>query len=269
VAAASRRLVPSVIMLSLVGGCAAPQTRAPVFTTAASPIAASPMQPPRGVVWVVDGAGGQPEATRAVNKAVREPGVPLQVRSYEWTHGFGLGVRDMTDVEHARAQARCLAAEITAFHATSPGMPIYVVAYSAGTHVALEATRCLEADSIERIILLAPAVAADYDLRPALFAARQGIDVFTSKRDRFYLGLGPRLVGTADGQRFVPAAGRVGFYTPPLPATEALLAQRLRQHPWEDSVAWTGNVGTHAGTLNATYFRAYVLPLLSTSCDSR
>src|SRR5206468_13121931 len=129
--------------------------------------------------------------------------------------------------------------------------------------VALEATRCLEPDSLERIILLAPAVSADYDLRPALVAARSGIDVFTSKRDRLYLGLGPRLVGTADGKFFVPPAGRVGFDPPPLSATDAALAERLRQHPWESSMAWTGNLGTHAGTLNAAYFRAYVLTLLT------
>jgi hypothetical protein len=139
------------------------------------------------------------------------------------------------------------------------------VAYSAGTHVALEATRWLEPDSLQRVVLLAPAVAADYDLRPALAVARQGVDVFTSERDRFFLGLGPRMVGTADGKRGVPAAGRVGFDSPALSAADACLTARLRQHPWEPSVGWTGNRGNHSGSLTATYLRAYILPLLATS----
>ena len=255
--AASLRTFTGLVALGLLGGCAAVPAPGPTMTTSASPPVA-----PKGFVFVVDGAGGQPEATRVIAKAVKESGTPLLVQTFGWTHGAGLGVNDMTDVEYAQAQGRVLAAHIAAVRASSPNLPIYVLAYSAGTHVALEATRCLEPDSLERIVLLAPAVSADYDLRPALFAARGGIDVFSSKRDRFYLGLGPRLVGTADGKFFVPPAGRVGFDPPALSAAEAALASRLRQHPWDSSVAWTGNQGAHAGTLNTTYFRTYVMPLL-------
>ena len=142
-------------------------------------------------------------------------------------------------------------------------MRVYVLAYSAGTHVALEATRCLEPNSLERMVLLAPAVSATYDLRPALSAARQGVDVFTSQRDRLSLGAGTWIVGTADGKRGVPPAGRVGFDMPPLAGADLCLANRLRQHPWEPSVAWSGNRGNHSGSLRPAYFRAYVLPLLT------
>ena len=255
---ASLRTSVSLAALCLVGGCAAMPRTVPAFTTSASP----PV-PPHGIILVVDGAGGQPDATRVVAKAVKDAGTPLLVRSFNWTHGAGLGVSDMTDVEYARAQGRCLAAHIVANRASAPDVPIYLIGYSAGAHVALEATRWIESNSVERTLLLAPAVAADYDLRPALIASRQGVDAFTSQRDRFFLGLGPRLVGTADGKFFVPPAGRVGFDPPPLSPADAALAQRLRQHPWDSSVAWSGNAGSHAGTLNAAYFRAYVLPLLT------
>lgn len=218
---------------------------------------------PRGIVLVADGAGGYPDASSAVASAVRESGAPLYVRCFEWTHETGVGLSDLTDVAHARAQARCLAEHVCQYRTTNPQLPIYVLGYSAGTHVVLEATRWLEPNSLERVVLLAPAVSADYDLRQALAVARQGVDVFTSTRDRFYLGLGTRVVGTADGKRGVPPAGRVGFDMPPMTGADMCLAQRLRQHPWEPSVGWSGNKGNHSGSLQPAYLRAYVLPLLT------
>lgn len=239
--------------LCLLGGCAAVPARVATY---------SPPLAPQGIVLVLDGAGGNAHAAEAVALVVKETGAPLFVRSIPWSHGQKRGLADMTDVDYSRAQGRSLAATIVAYRAAYPNLPIYIVAHSAGAFVALEATRWLEPNSLERIVLLAPAVAADYDLRPALAAARQGVDAFTSERDRFYLGLGTALVGTADGKRFTPPAGRVGFEVPPLSAPEIELMQRLRQHPWQPSVAWTGNGGEHAGALRLAFVRAYVLPLL-------
>ena len=240
------------------GGCATAPVAVPAYR--------SPL-PPRGIVLVVDGAGGSPGAARAIAAAVEESGAPLYVRSFEWTHGVRHGLRDMTDVDHARAQGRRLAEQIAWYRHTYPNTPLSVVAYSAGTHVALEATKWLQPNTLERLVLLAPAVSADYDLRPALGAARQGIDAFTSKRDRFYLGLGTRIVGTADGKRGVPAAGRVGFDVPPPTGADLGLALRLRQHPWEPGLSWSGNPGNHSGSLSPAYLRAYVLPLLTTAAE--
>ncbi len=126
----------------------------------------------------------------------------------------------------------------------------------------LEAARRLGPGSVERIVLLSPAVAADYDLRPALAAAREGVDAFVSERDRLELRLATDLVGTADGKRGVPAAGRVGFDPPSQSGPDAVLGRRLRQHPWTPTVAWTGHDGTHAGSVRPEYVRAYALPLL-------
>jgi pimeloyl-ACP methyl ester carboxylesterase len=237
----------------LVGGCASmPKT----ITSYKLPTS------PQGIVLVVDGAGGYQEAPRAVIRAVNETKLPLYVRSFDWTLGNNLGVADMTDTANSRAQAYRLAQEIISYRANYPDTPLYVMAHSAGTMVALESTQWLAPDSVERIILLAPAVAADYDLRRALSTARQGVDVFTSKRDRLYLGLGTRMVGTADGKFGTLPAGRVGFDTPKIGPSDTFLIDRLRQHPWDRTVDWTGNFGTHAGTLQPAYLKAYVLPLL-------
>jgi len=242
-------LLCSLALLPLTG-CAGVPTRVEAYRVPPAP---------RALVLVADGAGGYQTATDAVTETVTAADLPLLVYPFEWTHGRGRGIADMTDVAHAQAQGQRLAAVVQAYRAGWPGLPIHLVSHSAGSMVVLAAADVLPPDSVERIVLLAPAVSADFDLRRTLAAARQGVDAFTSERDRFWLGVGTRVVGTADGKRGADAAGRVGF-TPP--ALDLALAGRLRQHPWDPSLAWTGNRGDHDGTLRAGYLRAYVLPLL-------
>src|SRR5205807_2637254 len=146
--------------------------------------------------------------------------------------------------------------------------------------VVLAAAEALPPDSVDRIVLLAPAVSSAYDLRPALACARGGVDVFYSARDWAFLGLGVELLGTADG---CPgdAAGRVGF----CPAAagrpgaaaggagccaaaagpaDAALDARLRPPPWDPGRAWTGSRGGHSGCYQPVFPRPNVLPLLVT-----
>jgi Serine aminopeptidase, S33 len=245
------RTTLSLAGLCLLIGCAARPTRTSSY---------KPPEPPQGIVLVADGAGGGQEASLALAASVKKAGLPLTVTSFHWTHGVGRGIADMTDIEHARDEAEQLAGMVRQYRARDPNMPIYLVGYSAGAHVVLEATRSLEQKSIERIVLLAPAVSSDYDLRHALAVSRDGIDAFISDRDRLYLRLGTDLVGTADGQRGAAAAGRVGFDMPNIGATDPL-ARQLRQHAWHPRVAWTGNDGSHGGSLSPAYVRAYLLPM--------
>ena len=120
----------------------------------------------------------------------------------------------------------------------------------------------MPADSVDRVVLLAPSVSSRYDLRPALRATREGIDVFYSERDWFVLGLGMAFSGTTDGQ-LPPVAGRVGFrYTVANTSDEALYA-KLRQHPWGHEVEQTGRTGGHYGSLEAAHVRARILPMLA------
>jgi pimeloyl-ACP methyl ester carboxylesterase len=246
----SRRLVPLILLLS---GCAGLPSR---VESRAPPCKAS------GIVFVADGAGGYQRASLSIAAVSDQLRLPLYVRSFDWTHGQGRGLADVTDVEYARCQGRLLAEEVCRFRAAYPGVPIYLVGFSAGSTVTLAAAERLPADALERIVLLAPAVSAGYDLRRALASARRGMDVFTSEQDQFYLGLGTAIVGTSDGKREA-AAGRVGFCPPLLAPNEAWLGARLRQHPWNRGLTWTGNDGDHDGSLSPGYLKAFVLPLLS------
>jgi len=115
--------------------------------------------------------------------------------------------------------------------------------------------------SIDRLILLAPAVSSAYDLRLALRNTRQGIDVFRSYHDLLILGLYVYLIGTTD-RHWDAAAGRVGFEPIVCGPSDCALYQKLRDHPWDPSLAWTGHDGGHYGSHSPGYLRAYVLPLL-------
>jgi pimeloyl-ACP methyl ester carboxylesterase len=216
----------------------------------------------RGIVFVADGAGSSQVAAHSITAVTDQLRLPLHVRSFDWNHGQGLGLADVVDVAYARCQGQLLAEEVSRFRVAYPGVPIYLVGFSAGCTVTLTAAERLPPNTLERIVLLAPSVSAGYDLRGALASARQGLDVFTSERDRFYLGLGTAVVGTSDGKR-ESAAGRVGFCPPELSPSEMWLSGRLRQHPWDERVAWTGNEGGHTGSLQPAYLKAYVLPLLT------
>jgi pimeloyl-ACP methyl ester carboxylesterase len=235
-------------LLPLLAGCAGVPPRVESH---------APPDTVRGLVVVADGAGAWQTASKAMAAMADSQHLPIHVSSFDWTHGRGRPLADVVDYPYARCQGRRMAEEIVRIRAANPGVPISAVGYSAGSGVALAAAENLPADYLERIVLLAPAVSACYDLRRALASARRGIDVFISDRDTLYLGLGTGLVGTTDNKRGA-AAGRCGFSPPADPA----LAARLHQHPWTPAVEWTGNEGGHAGSLQPAYLRLYVMPLL-------
>jgi pimeloyl-ACP methyl ester carboxylesterase len=169
---------------------------------------------------------------------------------------------DHLDYCHIQEEGQRLAERLCALKQQCPGRPVYIVSHSAGCAVVLSAVEQLPPGSVDRIVLLAPAVSATYDLRPALASSVQGVDVFYSSRDWATLGIAIALLGTAD-RECGPAAGRIGFY-PVLagPGDECLFA-RLRQYPWEPYMAHIGNRGGHYGTYQPAFLRAYLLPLLT------
>jgi pimeloyl-ACP methyl ester carboxylesterase len=220
--------------------------------------------PNADIVFVADGSGDYRTTSTALCEAVRACGAPLRVETAVWSHGYGRMLIDQVDhcnhLEHGQRLAACIAAA----RQSCPERAIYLVGHSSGSAIVLAAAEAAPPGSIERIVLLAPAVSRKYDLRPALRSVRQGIDVFISRRDVGALVLGTGIVGTAD-RRWAAAAGHVGF-TPILTCPDdELLYAKLRTHPWDRSVAWTGNSGSHYGTLGQGFMRAYVLPLLTRS----
>ncbi|MFN4260685.1 MAG: alpha/beta fold hydrolase [Gemmataceae bacterium] len=254
-ASGRRTIVWLLLGMAAVGGCAAPSRQ-----RLDTPIVVGKV---RGVVFTCDGSGSFCGTSESLKEAVLEEGVPLRVETVPWGHGPGRILADQIDLAHAEREGCLLAGQVAALRQSCPHLEIYLIGHSAGCQVALIAAAHLPPNSVHRIVLLAPSVSKDYDLRPALIAARHGIDVFYSERDVLQLGLGVGLIGTAD-RRWTAAAGRVGFEPQVATAADAVLYQKLRQHPWHPCVAWTGNHGRHYGVYAIPFLRAYVLPLLST-----
>lgn len=217
--------------------------------------------PNADIVFVADGSGDYRTTSRVLCEAVNACATPLQVETFVWSHGYGRMFVDHVDHCNHLEEGRRLAASLAAVQQSCPQRAVYLVGHSSGAAVVLAAAEAAPPGSIERIVLLAPAVAHKYDLRPALRSVRQSIDAFISRRDIGALAIATGIAGTAD-RRLSAASGRVGF-TPILtcPGDELLYA-KLRIHPWDPSVAWTGNRGSHYGTLEPAFIRAYVLPLL-------
>jgi pimeloyl-ACP methyl ester carboxylesterase len=244
-------------MLLLLAGC-----RAPEHTSESYRIPLPPGPVPTAVVFVANGAGDFRTLSRNLSKAVAETGMPLQVETFVWSRGYRRYVLDQVDHENHLEQGRQLAIQVTAYRAAFPERRVYFIGHSAGCAVVLAAADLLPPDSVNRIILLAPSMSANYDLRPALRAARSGIDVFHSDEDRIVLGLGVGIVGTTGGESST-VAGQVGFQPIVQSPADAALYQKLRQHPWNSAVGWAGNEGGHFGNHETTFLRAYVLPLMN------
>jgi pimeloyl-ACP methyl ester carboxylesterase len=258
----NRRLSPTVLAVAgivfLVSGCPALQP---------DPAALRPTSPAShrgGLVLVADGAGDFRATSHAVQKAITDEELPLAVETFVWSHGYWRILADQLDRSHTRQQGERLAARVLAFGQAEPSTPIVLLGHSAGCAVILRAAESLPPHSVERIVLFAPSVPADYDLRPALRAVRQEVDVFCSIQDGWYLRLAVWLSTVTSGRCHM-AAGRVGFQPVGSSPEDAALYAKLRQFPWGPWLAWTGNEGGHFGYYQQGYLRAFVLPLLTQS----
>lgn len=189
-------------------------------------------------------------------------GTPLRVETVSWSHGYGRSISDQIDWAYARQQGYALAGRIHGLRQACPREEIYIICHSAGSAVALAAAESVAPGDFDRLVFLSPSISADYDIRPALRNARDGIDVFYSGRDLGYLGAGILIFGTAD-RKWAAAAGRVGFRPCPACPGDELLYAKLHQHAWDPCVAWTGNHGGHYGSYRPEFMAAYILPLLN------
>jgi pimeloyl-ACP methyl ester carboxylesterase len=241
----------------------------PADAVSRSPTPASPVCPcaAGGIVLAVDGAGGFEASSRTLRQTVLQDKLPLEVHSFHWTHGYCRIVSDQMHASHVRREGQRLADLVLRCREEAPNRPIYLVGHSAGCGVVLTAAESLPPGSVERVVLLAPAVSVKHDLRPTLACACRGIDVFYSHHDWVYLGIGVLLAGTTD-HCWTLAAGKVGFRPVARgPEDEALFA-KLRQYPWDPSLSWTGHKGGHYGPYQPGFLRTFVLPLLDPALET-
>jgi hypothetical protein len=215
----------------------------------------------QAVVFGADGAGDFRCASTALRQAVGDAGLPVEVETFVWSHGYRRNLADQMDKRHALVQGQRLAWQVAACRQACPDLLIYLYGHSAGAAVVLAAAECLPPGSVERIILLAPALPANYDLRPALRASRQGIDVFCSHRDQC-VPIVAFLELFKSGHCTMPGSYE-GFRPCGHPAEEEALYSKLRQYPWNPCLECFGHDGGHYGAYQQGFLHAFVLPLLS------
>jgi hypothetical protein len=248
-------------------GKSVPRTAAVAYQTCCRAWSSSRMETAgsavhKPLVWVVDGAGDLKGCSSALAYANAVAGNPLELAVFPWSHGYRRLLKDQIDGAHARRQGARLAEVIGEQRQRQPERRMVLVAHSAGCAVALGAGDVLPPDSLDRIILLAPSVSTGYNLRPTLLAAREGVDVFCSKRDWVALGFVVRVVGTTDNFWSGAAAGRWGFRQAQQAAQDPLIARRLRQHFWSPELAWTGHHGGHHGMHAPGFIHTFLMPLI-------
>ena len=205
------------------------------------------------IVYTVDGVGGVGLMPLTMHAVVKLADADFDVRHFVWSHGFGRIVADIRDRKHMYDKGELLSNAI--LDSTQDGRKVAIVAKSGGTGVALNALERLPANTVETVILLAPAVSPGYDLSLALNAVHSKLYSFNSNYDLFWLALCTSLVCTADGVK-TTAAGCVGFQNPER-------YEKLEQIRWNALMMKHLHFGTHTGTSMYPFLAEYVLPLLN------
>jgi hypothetical protein len=131
---------------------------------------------------------------------------------------------------------------------------VALIGHSTGAMVILDALAMLDAGEVEQAWLLAAAVGAGYDIRPALSKVDRLANVY-SPVDWAVLSAGTMLFGTADGQ-CTAAAGYRGFTGP------GHDDPRLTQMRYDPAWLKSGHYGGHLGPLGIPFARQVLGPAI-------
>jgi pimeloyl-ACP methyl ester carboxylesterase len=220
----------------------------------------------QGLVLVADGVGGLDLCGTALRYVLGAARAPYVIDLFPWGHGFGRWYADLTDVANRDSQAGLIAETVRRFRAAQPEDPVFLVAKSGGAGVVVRALEQLDDETVECVVLLAPALSPGYDLTRALRAVRRELVVFWSPLDMVVLGAGTRVFGTIDRVQSV-GAGMVGFDVPRDDERESDPERtrqytKLRQVRWRPQMVSAGYFGGHVGPDSPRFLRKYVVPLL-------
>jgi pimeloyl-ACP methyl ester carboxylesterase len=185
------------------------------------------------------------------------PRFDVEVRT--WGVPF-MTIHNLRAHERNMATAAEIAAEIAQWRRTHPDAPFYLVGYSGGGGMATLVTAALPDDvSIDRLVLVAPAISPDYPLATEVLPhVREYVVNYSSERD-LQVGWGTRTFGTID-RKYTDGAGGIGF---------AAAHERVLEWRWSSADAPLGHAGNHLAYLNGRWQAAKLLPALDPSVDPK
>jgi pimeloyl-ACP methyl ester carboxylesterase len=213
-----------------------------------------------GIVFILDGAGASGFTPLVLKRSLAE--LPYEVQTFRWGTGYMRIISDLTNRENIQRKSDELTHSIQQYKIKNETHRIYVIAKSAGTVVALRALSQLPEHTVEKAILLSPAVSPQFPLSDALRAVRHELVSFWSPIDLFFLGFGTSVFGTADGVH-TRGAGLVGFRIPEDGAATEAEYSKLRQIKWDPSMIKLMHLGDHSGNSMPPFVRRHIVPLLS------
>jgi pimeloyl-ACP methyl ester carboxylesterase len=184
------------------------------------------------------------------------PEFDIEVRT--WGVRF-MTIHNLRAHERNVATAEAIAAEIAEWRRANPDTPFYLVGYSGGGGMVTLVTAALPDDvSIDRLVLVAPAISPDYPLeREVLPHVREHVVSYASERD-LQVGWGTRTFGTID-RKNTASAGAIGFAAP---------HERLLEYRWSAADLAVGHAGNHLAYLSGRWQAAKLLPALDPSVSS-
>jgi pimeloyl-ACP methyl ester carboxylesterase len=222
----------------------------------------------QGLVIILPGIEGRSILNRGVAWGLMDAGVPYALEIYDWTTGYRLPLSHLRWKNRNARLAAVIAEKICDYQDEHPGKPVYVIGHSGGGGMAVRILEALPDDhKLTKVILLAPAVAPQHDLRYAITRTEQGIVHYCSLGDVFLLGIGTLVMGTVEGIHSC-SAGMVGFAPfnklqmiddrgEPLP--------RLNEIPYQFPMALNWNWGGHFGCVNRIFVKYEIAPHLTES----
>jgi pimeloyl-ACP methyl ester carboxylesterase len=209
-------------------------------------------------VIVVPGIGGDGPVYAQILDSLHDHGCDDSLRVWDWGSSYPLFMISISSQTWHDVSEEHLADQIIQWRKRHPHSRIALIGHSAGAGVVVGAlARLPERIQVGPVILLAPSLSPDFDLRPALNHASV-IHVFYSPQDDFWQGVGPIIFGTYD-RVHCSGAGREGFTLANLSASEkARVVQRGCRRGWKR----LGVDGGHFDWMAEPFVAAVLAPLI-------
>ena len=242
-------------VLALLAAAAVMAADAPAARWQCPPTVAAASSPRTGRLLILPGVGNTTfHLAGFVERAQQQlPNFDIEVRP--WGVPF-LTIHNLRAHERNVATAAAIAAEIATWRRTHPAEPFYLVGYSGGGGMVTLVTAALPDDvAIDRLILVAPAIAPDYPLESDVLPhVREFVVNYSSERD-LQVGWGTDTFGTID-RKHTRSAGAVGFDT---------IDRRLLEYRWSTADEPLGHLGNHVAYLGKRWQAAKLMPALDPS----
>jgi hypothetical protein len=210
-----------------------------------------------GTTLILPGIFGDTPDYNGLAQGLAAGGNQDRIQLFHWGDGLPLFLVNLSSQNLHEASEKQLADYLTNLHKKDPASQIALIGHSGGAGVILGTLPRLNF-AIGPVILLAPAVSPDYNLKPALEHCSL-IHVFYSPDDDFWQGLGPQLCGNYDNAHR-SGAGRYGFTLAGLDESEKA---RVLQHPYSKDWQKFGVYGGHFEWLRGAFAAEVLEPLIS------